>query len=932
MLEKAGFYFSKMKTKILLCFFMMLSCAVSAQVVVSGRVLDSKTNEPIIGAAVSYQQGKGMVTDVQGMYSFSLPVGVYSFEVSAMSYEPQKFDVSVPSGQAAYQVPDFKLDEKMLDVVEIVADMAHDRQTPIAFTNVDAKKISEELGGQDLPMLLNSTPGVYATQQGGGDGDARITLRGFNQRNLAVMIDGVPVNDMENGWVYWSNWSGLDIVTKNVQVQRGLGSSKIAQPSIGGTINIMTKGIDAKKALTLEQDFGSNFYSRTSVAYTSGRLKNGWGFTTAGSFRRRDGWVDGTWSRGGLYFFRVDKIHGNHTFSVIGSGGPQVHGQRSFKKSIEVYSKDYAVNKAGIHPDSLSDAIPEYGIRYNENWGYLNRWTQDENGNQVDAKQKMLSERVNYYHKPQISLRHNWDISPKLFLSNVTYFSRGSGGGSQLNTSAVRMADGTIDFQKIYDANYLPNAFNTSPAYPNETRAGNYLKASENNHNWYGLLSTLTYSPSQKIDISTGIDLRGYRGIHTRVVHDLLGADYAVEPGDARNFNEPINQAKRKGDLIERNYDGFVRWGGFFTQAEYKTEKFSAFINVSATHSQYKRVDYFAKRDLVLADTTLMQVLGYGETYTYNGQTYNHDSPEARTAQTEWIKLSGATIKGGANYNINDFHNVFFNTGFISRARLFDNVIARNNRIFLNYENEKVKAFELGYSFRHKTFKANINGYYTIWENKPITRTVASLEDPDIRLPVNINGMNALHKGIELDLAYRPIKQLQFESAISIGDWIWTSGDSVIVFKEASNEVDQIIDFNAKGVKVGDAAQTQVVFSVRYEPIENAYFKIQMTYFDHYYADFDPITLVGANKGRQSWKMPAYTLFDLHTGYKFKWHDKTVKAKLTVFNLLNIDYLTDAQNNDQFAVANRWNNFDAQSAGVFFGQGRRFTLGFSMNL
>ena len=58
------------------------------------------------------------------------------------------------------------------------------------------------LGSQDIPMILNTTPSVYITQQGGGAG-ARINVRGFNQRNV-VMINGVPQNDMENGWVYWS--------------------------------------------------------------------------------------------------------------------------------------------------------------------------------------------------------------------------------------------------------------------------------------------------------------------------------------------------------------------------------------------------------------------------------------------------------------------------------------------------------------------------------------------------------------------------------------------------------------------------------------------------------------------------------------------------------------------------------------------------------
>jgi outer membrane cobalamin receptor len=132
-------------------------------------------------------------------------------------------------------------------------------------------------------MILNSTPGVYATQSGGGDGDARITIRGFNQRNVAVMIDGIPVNDMENGWVYWSNWFGLDAVTSNIQVQRGLGASKIAIPSVGGTMNILTKGTGNKSGGTIKQELGSFGKLRTSLGYNTGKLKNGWGLTLSGS-------------------------------------------------------------------------------------------------------------------------------------------------------------------------------------------------------------------------------------------------------------------------------------------------------------------------------------------------------------------------------------------------------------------------------------------------------------------------------------------------------------------------------------------------------------------------------------------------------------------------------------------------------------------------
>ena len=90
-----------------------------------------------------------------------------------------------------------KLESLILEEAIVAADIAIDRKTPVAFTNVLPAQIQEELAGRDLPLVLNTTPGVYATQQGGGDGDARVTIRGFDQTNLAVMVDGVPMNDME---------------------------------------------------------------------------------------------------------------------------------------------------------------------------------------------------------------------------------------------------------------------------------------------------------------------------------------------------------------------------------------------------------------------------------------------------------------------------------------------------------------------------------------------------------------------------------------------------------------------------------------------------------------------------------------------------------------------------------------------------------------
>ena len=250
---------------------------------VRGIVTDANSGETLIGATISYGEGKGVISDMDGRYFIKLDKGTYHLKVSYVGYVQQVADITM---QESDITQNFQLKTPTLTEVEVVADVAKTRETPVAFSTVQPIKLQEELAARDIPMILNKTPGVYATQQGGGDGDARINIRGFSQRNLAVMIDGIPVNDMENGWVYWSNWFGLDAVTRSIQVQRGLGASKLALPSVGGTMNIITKGIDANFGGTIKQEVGSDGFLRTSLGLTSGQLNHGWGVTVAGSYKQ----------------------------------------------------------------------------------------------------------------------------------------------------------------------------------------------------------------------------------------------------------------------------------------------------------------------------------------------------------------------------------------------------------------------------------------------------------------------------------------------------------------------------------------------------------------------------------------------------------------------------------------------------------------------
>jgi len=894
--------------------FSMSFAFAQEKVTLSGTVYDDEAKETIIAAKVTCD-GQTVLSDIDGKYSFQvLPNKTYTVVVTFDEYETMTQTVAVGNTPA---VADFSMKPagKDMDEVEIKAELGKARETPIAFSTLDAKKIQEELGTRDLPMILNSTPGAYATEQGGGAGDSRISIRGFDQRNVAVLVDGVPVNDMENGQVYWSNWDGLGDITRYMQVQRGLGASKLSIVSVGGTMNIVTRGIDQKMSASVKQEVNNYGLYKTSFGYNSGLLKGNWGVTVAGARKWGSSFADATFDDAWSYFLKVQKRFDKHLISFGVNGAPQSHGQRTTRLPIAVIDQGLA-EKAGINYREALDSLSGIsnaqwttptqgarGIRYNPNYGMLNG--------------EEFNEKVNYFHKPQFNLTHSWTPNKKFNLTNVLYASIGRGGGTSMRVPPSRdTATGLYDIQAIYD--YNSTAY-TAVYSTTEHSSNNYLRSANNDHQWFGILSTANYKINDYWTSMIGLDARYYKGSHYQSVYDLMGGDYAIDNSDK---NQPVGMGntqygmKREGDKVAYYNDAFVKWAGLFGQVEYKKGKWSTFLTGSVSETGYQRVDYFKKKDLVFADTTMVQAVGYGDTITYNGQEYTNQSAEARFATTDEKWFLGGTFKTGANYNINDHHNVFMNAGYLNIAPRMNNVFDNANKAFLEIENQKVYSVELGYGYKSKKVAYNLNAYYTLWENKPQQNT-PTITTGDGTFSYNINGLDALHKGVEFDINYRIHKKLNIEGLASIGDWKTISGSIVQIVDNDGNIV-ETLDFSAKNVHVGDAAQMQFGASARYEIIKNLYVKLRYTYFGKNYANFDPTTLVGANKDRESWQMPNYSIVDFNFGYDLKFEKYYININGGMMNVLNTFYITDAQNGL---------NFNAETATVFVGMGRRFNVG-----
>ncbi|MBB4801099.1 hypothetical protein HNP37_001138 [Flavobacterium nitrogenifigens] len=874
-----------MKNWLLTGLFFMIVSTVFSQGKVTGTITDGVGSLP--GANVVIKGSTTATsTDFDGKFTLNATSNSGEIVISFLGYDNQTVKFTVANG-ATTNLGTIVLVSNSNELSEIVVksstvDIAKDRKTPVAVSTIKAAEIQAKLGNQELPEMLKSTPSVYVTKSGGGFGDSRITVRGFSQNNVAVMVNGMPVNDMENGAVYWSNWAGLSDVTSFIQVQRGLGSSKLAIASVGGTMNYVTKASDLKQGGTVGTSFGNDNFFKSNVSYNTGKLDSGFSASVLYSHTQGDGYVDGTKFNGDNYYIALGYTTKNnkHDFQFTVTGAPQWHDQRSTFITIAQYQQ------YGTATDP--------NIKYNSDWGYK------------DGKEFNMVR--NYYHKPVISLNYDFQINETSKLSTVAYVSFGRGGGSRgagfirgLNyaNAAFRTANGLVDYDKIvaYNSgqpvsingtNYTRTTTGTSGEYRNTALSGNNSTngisqiSSVNSHNWYGAIVNFNKKFSDRLTWDLGIDVRGYKGIHYQNINNLLGADSFADNYDLNNPNRvlyntystyPAWNVFKSTDSEEKinfNNDGDVRWYGGFTQLEYSTDKFTAFVQGALSQQGFKRVDYFK---------------------------YLSTDP---LSSTDYENILGGNVKGGVNYNINEHHNVFVNSGYYSKQPFF-NAVYPNNASLVNgnLTNEKIFGIEAGYGLRTKMFTANLNFYRTSWKDRYQRSNDGAADNPGGYY--DFAGITEIHSGIEFDATAKVLDKLTLTGMFSIGDWKYDGTSTSNRYDSANNPVGggTATTLYLDGVRVGDAAQTTAAVGATYEILPRFTVDANYNYNDKLYAAISPGNFTSATN-RGSLQLPSYGTADAGLSYKLlvgKNKSNSVGFRLNVNNVFDYTYIAEAKTN-----------------------------------
>jgi len=923
----------------------LLPLSLFAQMTVSGSVSDAATGGALAGANVVVEgTDLGAATDANGSYTIAnVPSGA-TVTASMIGYSS--------ASAAAASTLHFALETGViqLSALEVLASRA-DENTPVAYTTVTKADMEFRLGSQDIPMSLNTTPSVYATQQGGGAGDARINVRGFNQRNVAVMINGVPQNDMENGWVYWSNWDGVGDATSSIQMQRGLSAVNLATPSIGGTMNIITDPTAFSRGGRFKTEVGAGGFLKGTFNYNTGLINDNMAFSATIVRKVGDGVIDKTWTDAWAYYFGASyQMNDANRLELYAIGAPQRHGQNLYKQNLGAYDSEFAksidgydataVGDDGQFRDSGSAGGVEFGRLFNQNWAPVSSsYTGKQYWYMYGARTverhdpDYLNERENFFHKPLVNMNHYWTISDNMRLSTIYYWSGGSGGGTGTYGRIPTMdADGNLgdDDYKFYygrgpwvrDWNALitMNSGSDDTVYvdkrviPRTHGADNnqsvgILRNSINRQNTIGVISKLNFDMSDALKLQVGLDWRTAGIEHAREVRDLMGGDYYLDFADD---NAPDGKRVELGDIIAYHNETTVDWLGFFGQANYTSGPISAYGMVGMSSISYTYQDHFTVADaLIEADA-----------------------------------ISAMQFKGGAMYDVSDDISVFANFGIVEKPPIMDNVIYFDGTVASDPANEKFQSLEAGVNYHAGNIAVKANYYMTDWINRNLTKAISSGQgssgDTDV---IFLSGVNQKHSGIEVEVSAQLMAMLRLDAAISIGDWTFDGDAGGDYQEDLFNDEGQVIgqtttyyDYALDGLMVGDMPQTAYVLGITLTPMPGLKAQVLYNMYDDNYSDWGPSareydsTDPDATPDReQVWQAPKYSKMDVHISYDLpSIGGLNLTAFAHIFNALDDVYVQDAVDHSNY---NSYGDkvHAAHNAEVFLGSPRYFNAGISVH-
>ncbi len=768
-----------------------------------------------------------------------------------------------------------EIKDNVLDNIPIVSLDENDGQDGAA----------QNIGGQ-----INSGRNPYVNAAMFNFNVVRFRIRGYDADLFSTNINGVSMENLDNGFTPFGLWGGLNDVLKNRQNAYGLQTAKYAFGEIGGSNFIDARAFKQRVQTSIGYAVSNRNYSnRLSFTKSTGFDKKGWALSVSGSRRWADeGFSDGTFYDGWSGYFGVDKkINDKHILSFVAFATP---------------------TKTGRQGSSVQEMLDIAGTNfYNPYWGY-------QNGVKRNSS-------VATTFQPIGILSHEWKITPKstlLTAASYTFGERGVTGLDWYNAPDPRpdyyrylpsyqddpaiyqtvynalksdISKRQINWDALYNANYgsYGTIYNANGILGNNVsgkRAVYILEERVTNTKKGNFNTTFNTSINNHIDLSAGLSYENQKNHYFKRVNDLLGAEFYVDLNQfaERDFpNNPYagqndinnpNRILKVGDAFGYNYDINIQRAQAWVQTNVKLKAVDFYVGAENTYTNYWRVGHM--KSGLFADNS------YGKSEEH--QFYNY------------------AVKAGLNYKVAKMNYLFLNARYETRAPYFDNAyLAPRTRDLVqsNLQNEHISSVEGGYALIAPTVKFRGTAYYTRFEHQ---LNVLTFYNDQLRSVVNyaLSNIGKEHMGLELGTEVIIYKGLTANAAAGIGKFRYDTRFLATVTADNTSNLlakDQVIYSKNYNVPTPQQAYN---LGLNYRSPKYWYVNMNFNYFDDMWLDFNPIrrtaaAVDGIPQNTQLWHNildqvkldPQYTL-DMYAGYSWLMNNRFKGMKKRTFLVFNV--------------------------------------------
>lgn len=491
---------------------LLLPLLTKAQFSVSGTVTEKTNSTPLPGTSI-YLKGStsGIKTDAQGKYQLTgLSAGKHTLIVSFIGYETQQKTIEVKSDQTA----DFSLSPSVFlaDEVIVMATRATEK-SGTTYKNISKSDIAVNNFGQDLPFIINNTPGVVVTSDAGaGVGYTGIRIRGSDATRVNVTVNGIPLNDSESQGSFWVNMPDFASSVENIQIQRGVGTSTNGAGAFGGSLNIQTSAPELLPYAEVNTTYGTFNTLKNTVKLGTGLIDNKFSFDGRLSRIQSDGFVDRgasllkSYFLSGAYHGKTDLLRLN-VFSGTERTYQSWNGVPESRLNGDVQGMNDYIVRNGLNETDAANLLNSDSRKYNS---FLYK---DQNDN---------------YQQDHYQLLYANQLSKQFSFNGALHYTYGRGYYEEFKAG-----------QAFADYGLENPVINGAPVETTDLVRRRWL-----NNDFYGVTYSFNYKPSSVFNVTLGGAYNEYRGRHygqitwAQISSNLNNSDHYYDgDGNKNDFN-----------------------------------------------------------------------------------------------------------------------------------------------------------------------------------------------------------------------------------------------------------------------------------------------------------------------------------------------------------------------------------------------------------